>query len=452
VFPDADTDPAVRRALAERIFRAAVAAVDPVRLTERGVATLGLGRSAGRIHLLAIGKAAPGMAVGAMRALAAGGVPVAGGIVVGADDGPPLPGLARATGDHPLPGPASVRAAVAIEAAASEVRPGDTALVLLSGGASSLVGAPVDGVALADLATLTQLLLGAGVDIETINAMRRRVSRLGAGRLARRLAPARIVRLTISDVPGFDDDVIGSGPCSPDPSTAAELIARLRAEGLWACLPDSVGAYLSHVEAGRRAETAKPGDPAFQRLERVSLASNRTACEAAVKAARRRALAVPNGVEALESGGANDARAQGARLGEELVAQARSAPGARWCRVLGGEPAMRLAGAPADALGGRMQAFALAAARALHAGGEHGRRVTILAAGTDGRDGPTDAAGAIIDAESWAKIAAGGRNPASDLELYRAYRSLDSVGTLLRTGPTGTNVADVVVAIVGARR
>jgi hydroxypyruvate reductase len=186
-----------------------------------------------------------------------------------------------------------------------------------------------------------------------------------------------------------------------------------------------------------------PDHPAFRRVTIEMLADNRTACAGAVRAARAR------GYDAAlhETQLAGEARALGTRIATTLRAEAeRTRGGPGTVHVWGGEAAVTLHDAPPDALGGRMQELALSAAHTLDvlAAG----RVTLLAAGTDGRDGPTDAAGAVVDGETWARITATGRDPASDLAAHRSHAALDAAGALLRTGSTGTNVADLVIALV----
>lgn len=439
--------------LLRSIFDAAVAGAQPRRATERAVARLR--PSMDRAWIIALGKAAHAMAAGAVDGLGRRGLQPVGGIVIAADAAsPPHPALETVEGNHPLPGVRSLVAARRLGELCERVEPDDEVLVLLSGGASSLAGAPVEGVTTAELAQLNALLLGSGVDIGRINATRKRFSRWGAGRLAAALAPARVDCLVVSDVVGDDVATIGSGPCVGDATTASTLGAWLRESGLWEAIPAAMAEEIGAVEQGARPETPKPGDPVFRRVTTRVILGNRDALRAA--AARAAAL----GVQTL--GVRGEMRGEAARRGELIAARlvaARAtvraekgdAGAARHgCFLWGGETTVTLGTAGGDALGGRCQELALAAARALYALGDQASGITLLAAGTDGRDGPTDAAGAIVNCETWQSVRAAGRDPARDLAAHDSHRALDAAGALLRTGLTGTNVTDVVIGLVNA--
>ena len=438
--------------LLRSIFDAAVAGAQPRRATERAVARLR--PTMDRVWIIALGKAAHAMAAGAVDGLGRRGVQPVGGIVVAADaKSPPHPALETVEGNHPLPGVRSLVAARRLGELCERIEPDDEVLVLLSGGASSLAGAPVDGVTTAELARLHALLLGSGADIGRINAARKRFSRWGAGRLAAALAPARVDCLVVSDVVGDDVATIGSGPCVGDPTTASALGGWLRESGLWDAVPAAMTEELLAVERGARTETPKPGDAAFRRVTTRVILGNRDALRAA--SARAAALGMQVlGVrgemrgEAVRRGGLIAGRLAAARATSR--AEADDGAARYRCLLWGGETTVTLGGTVGDSLGGRSQELALSAARALYALGDLARGVTILAAGTDGRDGPTDAAGAIVDGETWDSVRVAGRDPARDLAAHDSYRALDAAGALLRTGLTGTNVSDVVVGLVRA--
>ncbi|MFL5574515.1 MAG: glycerate kinase [Gemmatimonadaceae bacterium] len=433
-------------ALLRSLFDAAVAGAQPRAATERAVGRLGLGPEP--VWVVALGKAAPSMAAGAVAALAALGREPTGGIVVGAGAAAsPHPALAVAVGDHPMPGPRSLAASAALAGVLSRVEGNDSVLVLLSGGTSSLVGAPVPGVDPEDLARLNALLLASGADITLVNGVRKRVLRWGAGRLALAVTPARLVSLAASDVIGDDQATIGSGPCVPDPTTAAGVLAALRRVGLGAeRLPSTVRTYLEAVERGALPETPKPGDRAFERGSAAVIVRNADAVRAAAGAARAHGLRVVRARAAL----CGEARERGLEIARRVAAGALDGGASGSCYIWGGETTVTLGGAAPDALGGRSQELALAAAGALHELGARARGVTLLAAGTDGRDGPTDAAGAVVDATTWDSVRRAGRDPARDLAAHDAYHALDAAGALLRTGSTGTNVMDVVIGVVRA--
>ena len=436
---------ATRRALLEDLYAAAIAAAAPGPAMEHALA--GLSDPGERpVWLFALGKAAFPMARAAVNELRRRGWPLGGGLVVPPAEAPsPHPSLEIAAGDHPEPGPRSLAAANALARVTERVQPEDEAWVLLSGGATSLLGAPIEGVAPADLTALYSLLLGSGLDIVAMNRIRKRFSRWGAGRLAAALAPARVRVFVVSDVIGDDLASIASGPCVPDPTKAAEVRAALEQADLWNRLPDPLREVVARAIEGRIPETPKPGDPAFARVETRLIASNRLALEAA--AARAAALGLaPRLMDAVLSG---EAAYTGRQVASTVLSYCRgsgSQPAASpRCLIWGGETTVTLGPDPGG-LGGRSQELALAAAEVLDRA-DSVAAPAILAAGTDGRDGPTDAAGAVVDSTTWKAMRQAGRDPERDLIAHDAYRALDSAGALLRPGLTGTNVMDVVFGL-----
>jgi glycerate 2-kinase len=459
------------RDLLAELYAVATAAVAPGPAVAQRLAGLAPGQLK-PIWIVALGKAAQPMAQAAVETLRErGSQPLGGVIVAPAPGAPPSPSLDLVVGDHPEPGPDSLAAAEALARVVGRVGAGHEVWVLLSGGTTSLIAAPVGEIAPAELSALYQLLLGSGLDIAAMNRIRKRFSRWGAGRLAQALAPARVRVLVVSDVIGDDLASIGSGPCVPDASTAIEVRQLLEGAGLWQRIPAAARRHLAEVEAGTMAETPKPGDQAFANVTLELVASNRLALEAAAKRAAELGLApvvaeTPLAGEAAAAGASvaatllhncgrqsipqpEEARASGVpKVGAPrqpvpeagALRQAEEFRGGCW--IWGGETTVTLG--PSAGLGGRCQELALAAARDLA-----GRTVVsaLLAAGTDGRDGPTDAAGAIVDASTWSAIVAAGRDPGRDLENHNAYRALDAVGALLRPGLTGTNVMDVVIGV-----
>jgi glycerate 2-kinase len=369
--------------------------------------------------------------------------PAGGLVVTPAGAAAPHPALGVAVGDHPEPGPGSLAAAEALAAVAPRASAGGEVWVLLSGGTTSLLGAPVEGIAPGELTNLYSLLLGSGLDITAMNRIRKRFSRWGGGRLALALAPARVRVYIVSDVIGDDVAAIGSGPCVPDPTTAAEVHRLLEESGLWERIPQPARRQVARAEAGQMAETPKPGDQAFARVTLELIASNGLALEAAAKRAAELGLApvVSNTPLAGEASAAGTSVA--ATLLQDCAGRDIPQPDRKRCWIWGGETTVTLGTAPAG-LGGRCQELALAAARSL-SGAPPG--IALLAAGTDGRDGPTDAAGAIVDGRTWASVSAAGRDPARDLAAHDAYRALDAAAALLRPGLTGTNVMDVVIGV-----
>jgi hydroxypyruvate reductase len=303
----------------------------------------------------------------------------------------------------------------------------------------------VPGVAPDDFVQLYRLLLASGLDIRTMNLVRKRVSRWGAGRLALALSPARVRVFALSDVADDDLATIGSGPCAPDPTGAAELRTMLGVRGLWQKLPPTIASYIDEVIAGLRGETPKFDDPRFSRVHNRVLANTQTALRGAAEQARVLGLS-----SSMEGGLTGDATERGADIAAFLVEADRR--GRRGVFLWGGETTVTLDLPPSPErssqpvrprLGGRCQDFALSAAVRLGEA-QVGNRITLLAAGTDGRDGPTDAAGAVVDGTT--ALAVG--NPRDHLERHDAYPALRRAQALFITGPTGTNVRDVVFGLI----
>jgi hydroxypyruvate reductase len=437
------TSPPRGRELLSDLYEAAVAAVAPTPLATSALTDLDAPADQ-RFWVFAFGKAAPAMALGAVSALRRSLHTIAGGLVVSAEPAaPPFSTIRSTRGDHPLPGANSFAAAQLIADAVTSVRGDDAAIVLVSGGTTSLVAAPVRGVKEEDVTHLFVQLMDAGLDISAMNAVRKRFLRWGAGRLAVALAPARTRVLLLSDVPGDLPADIGSGPCAPDEWSARDLTAMLKDARLLDKLAPSLRDYLSSVFRGLSPDTPKPGHPAFAHVSTHVVGSNALALDAALARATKLGMAAERGAFALSG----EASGCGERIARVLLERATN--GRKGCMVWGGETTVHLGSASAaQGTGGRCQELALAAARALADGGGAAQRVTLLAAGTDGRDGPTDATGAFADASLWQRIREAGADPDAALAQHRAYAALDAAGALLRRGPTGTNVMDVVIAVV----
>jgi glycerate-2-kinase len=310
--------------------------------------------------------------------------------------------------------------------------------VLLSGGASSLLACPAGELTLEDLAATTRALLEAGAEIEQLNAVRKHLSAMAGGRLAQRTAARRVEVLAISDVPGDRLDVIGSGPFAADPTTYADALAVLAERGVLERVPARVRAHLEAGARGELDETPKPGDPALSRVHTTLLATNRDAVEVARDAAQRRGL----GVRVVSNPLAGEAR----EAGRWLVALARRARASQpLCLVAGGETAVTVRG---RGRGGRNQELALAAALAL----DRGPATALLAAGTDGSDGPTDAAGAFADEGTVERGRRAGVDALAALAENDSYGFFAAEGGLWVTGPTRTNVMDLALVRVEPSR
>lgn len=422
------------------LFAASLIAADPTSFTARAIRGRLPGRGSGdrQTWMIAIGKAATTMARAATHEMSERGTTVTGGIVIGPSPEPaPRSELVAIHGDHPLPGPNSTLASRALADLCDQVRPNDHVFVLLSGGASSLTAEPVDGVAREDLHALCTTLVKSGLDIRQVNGIRKRFLRWGAGRLAARLAPARVDQIVLSDVTGDDLTHIGCGPCVPDPHHAADVLRLIADAGLTEHIPSGILTYLDGVMVGAHPETPKPDAPAFAMPLAPSVKGNASVLEAG--ALRARVLGF-DPVIIIAEPLAGDAEQAGLRIADAALALPRGGA-ALW----GGETTVKLGAAHGD--GGRCQQLALAASLHMQAAGRAADGITILAAGTDGRDGPTDAAGAIVDSGTAARIIEAGIDPFIALARHDAYEALHLGGALLKTGLTGTNVGDVVIAI-----
>lgn len=486
------------RGALEAIFAAALDAVDPAAAVRRAVVREdGVGREAApgggrgrlvlageplapgaRLGAVAVGKAALPMAA-AFEAVAGGDLAWGLGVTKEGHGREPTHGLRRFAlreAAHPVPDArCEVAAREVLERVAREPAP-DALVVLLSGGTSSLWACPLPGLALEDVAAATRTLLAAGAPIEELNAVRKHLCELAGGRLAAASAAPRVHVLVISDVLGDRLEVIASGPCAPDPTTYADALEILeRRAPARAGEPPSLARVRAHLEAGTRGERPEspgPDHPAFAggRVRHAVLASNATALDAAADAARRAGYAPRVVTRALRG----EARVAGRRLAglgrAAAAALAKGAPATSptpeaVCLLAGGETTVTVRG---EGRGGRSQELALAAALTLAGFSESGLgsrsgsdagadapgdppagRVGLLAAGTDGSDGPTDAAGAFADAGSVARGRRRGVDAGQALARNDAYAFFAAEGGLLRTGPTGTNVMDLVLVGVG---
>ena len=423
-----------------RVFRAGVRAADPQQAARQAVLTLD--DLASSVWVIAVGKGAHRMASGATEALRQRKVPIAGGLVVANELDPAAThGLEACAGDHPTPGAGSLAAADRLAAVAAQTTADADAVVLVSGGATSLIAAPVADISQDALRETFGALLGSGADIGLMNAVRKRLLRFGAGRLALSLGARRIHCLIASDVIGNDPASIASGPCVPDTGSALETRRRLQASRVWDALPPPVRDVLEAMVDGRIEDVPRANHPRFGSTS-VRIILDRTDAErGAADEANKHDVTVTVRHEPLEG----EASIAGRRFVSELLARRDQG---RRCTIWSGETTVSLD--ESRSAGGRCQEFALAAAIGLEEAGDKARNLTILAAGTDGRDGPTDAAGAIVDASTCSSIRSHGVDPRDSLRQHDSYRALEAAGALLKTGSTGTNVNDLVVGYVSA--
>lgn len=434
----------------ERIIDAALAAVDPYWAIKRVVQTHAAGLKIGQQHygldkyqrvvLVGLGKAAYPMAV-AMEELL--GNQLETGIIVTKDgyaksaNGAKLQPLRRTqvyeTG-HPLPDERGIAAAQEIIRLLDKLGKDDLVIFLISGGGSALLTCPVPGVSLADLQDLTNLLLRSGATINQLNTLRKHLDIVKGGGLARLAAPATMVTLILSDVIGDPLDVIASGTTVPDNSTYQDAWSILDQFDLGAAVPESVLFQLDKGRQGAIPETLKPGDPIFDRTQQVIIGNNYEAASAAAIQARESGMNTLLLTSFLQ-GEARELGRMVAALARQVQATGEPVkPPA--CIIAGGETTVTVRG---DGKGGRNQELALGALEEM--AGLPG--MLLLALATDGGDGPTDAAGAVVTGESLDRALKLGLKPQSYLERNDAYTFFDNLGDLLKPGPTQTNVNDL---------
>jgi hydroxypyruvate reductase len=424
------------REAARAIWRAALAAGDVAPLVARVVRRdadriLVAGRPCpSRVLLFGAGKASGAMARAVEEIL---GERVVDGLVI-VKDGYTVPTrrIRLVEAGHPVP---DARGEVAAREMLARVRGAtgdDLVLFVISGGGSALTPAPAPPVTLAEKQETTRLLLAAGATINELNAVRKHVSLVKGGQLARAASPARVVSLILSDVVGDPLDVIASGPTAPDRSTFAEALAVLERKAVAPRIPATVRDRLTAGAAGRIEETPKPGDRLFDAVDNVVIGNNALVVDAAAAEASRLGYRPELLTRSLQGEAREVARA--------LVARARALP-PRTCLIAGGETTVTVHG---GGRGGRCQELALAAALAL----DGDPTLVVLAAGTDGTDGPTDAAGAIADAGTVARGERDGpRSARAALDDNDAYPFLAHAGDLLVSGPTNTNLLDIYLVL-----
>lgn len=437
--------PAKVTRLLSRLITAGLDAADPGiavgRAVSRSGADLRVGpqrydlRNYRRVAIVGAGKASARMAVALEQLL---GSRVDGGLVV-VKYGHALPTrtVEIVEAGHPVPDQAGQKAARRLLDFLAGCGPKDLVFVLLSGGASSLLPAPAAGLTLAETQQTTTLLLQSGATIQEINRVRKHLSAIQGGRLVA-ATQARIVSLILSDVIGDDLGTIGSGPTAPDPSTFAQACAVLQDYGIWQAVPGAVRSALQAGKRGKREESPKPGSPLFHRVQNHIIGGNAASVAAVAETARTAGL-TPLVLTTRLTGEAREAARLFGAMGKELVASGRPIQRPA-CVIAGGELTVTVRG---TGKGGRAQEFALAAAQDI-AGLP---RLWIAAFGTDGTDGPTDAAGAVADGTTVPRAERQGLDPAESLRDNASYKFFRKMGGHIVTGPTGTNVNDIHLLI-----
>ena len=427
----------------DAIFKAALDAVDPYAAVKNHidrVRTICREEGLTKIYVVGLGKAAYTMTralVDAMRDRITGGVVVT--KYGHAPDGPLSENIAIYEAGHPVPDENGVTGAGRVVELLGGADRETLVVCLISGGGSALFVAPAEGLSLDDKQVMTRILLKGGADIVELNTVRKHLSRVKAGRLAEAASPARVLSLILSDVIGDPLDFIASGPTSPDTTTWADALAIVTRYDTAGEMPQKILQFLRDGSEGKIPDTPKKDNPLFARVENIIIGSNRIATEAARKKARE--LGYEPVVLSTElQGEARDA----ARWLYRQVLESQSCLSSgrkRISLIAGGETTVTVRG---KGLGGRNTEMALAFAMAIE--GTSG--ITFLSAGTDGTDGPTDAAGAIVDGQTIPKARALGLDPQSFLDDNDSYHFFEKAGGLLKTGPTGTNVMDLQVILI----
>jgi glycerate 2-kinase len=431
-----------------RIFAAGVAAGDPVAAVQRTVTrqddvllvqgvSYDLRRYA-RVYVVGGGKAGATMAQGLETIL--GERLTGGAVTVKYGHMAPVQRVTIHEAGHPIPDAAGVHGAEAMMHLAQQAGADDLVFCLLSGGGSALLPAPSDGISLAEKQQVTGLLLECGASIDEINVIRKHISRLKGGQLARLVAPATLITLVLSDVVGDRLDAIASGPTVPDPTTYQDCLEIVQRYDLLERLPASVRAHLQGGQAGDYAETPKPGEAVFAQCQTAIIGNNRTALQTAREAACRLGYDTLILSSSIQGETRHIARMHAAIAQEICQSGAPLRPPA--CVISGGETTVTIRG---DGKGGRNQEFVLAAAVDI-AGLE---QVVVLSGGTDGTDGPTDAAGAVADGDTVRRARTLGLQPEKWLQRNDSYHFFAALDDLLITGPTGTNVMDIHLVLVG---
>ncbi len=462
--------PPERGDLITGILEAALRAVEPAAAVERHLrrdgAALFIGQQTydltrfRRVMIVGVGKASVPMGVAAARIV---GDRLASGILVTKEghasaqlrDLPPAT-LRQAQGrpcdlqlfeaSHPFPDKRGVRASQRILALLQNLTPDDLVLCLISGGASALFTAPAPGLTLSDLQSLTGTLLACGATIHEINTLRKHLDTVKGGGLARWVFPATMATLILSDVVGDPLEVIASGPTVPDPTTFGDALAVLERYSIADEIPPAVLTHLRDGLAGRISETPKPGHPLFERVQNTIIGSNRQAAEAALEQARADGFHTLLLTTYLQ-GEAHQAGRILAAVARQIAASGQPIPHPA-CIVAGGETTVTLTvpssqngdkGIGARGIGGRNQELALGAVTDLSGLTD----VALVTLATDGGDGPTDAAGAVVTGETLARARLAGLDPMDFLARHDSYHFFESLGDLIKTGPTQTNVNDL---------
>ena len=431
----------------DKVLQAALAAVEPGQAVRRFVSRdddrLIVGDRAyrladfRRVVVIGAGKASAPMAA-AVEEVVGDRLPIEGSVTVRYGNSAPTRHVRIREGGHPVPDSACAEGTQAIVELMEDIDERDLVVCVISGGGSALLTLPDDDLSLDDLQRTTDALLRSGATINEFNVVRKHLDAVKGGGLARLAAPARLVTLMLSDVVGNPLDAIASGPTVADTSTWSDAAAVFDRYDLWDRVPASVARRLRAGVAGDLPDTPKPGDPLFERTQAVIVGSNLLACQAAASAASDAGFSTLVLTTYVEGEAREVSRVLAGLLRE---VDASGHPLQRpCCLIAGGETTVTIRG---GGRGGRNQELALSAAFSL----QGTRDVLLASVGTDGSDGPTDAAGAFVDGTTLDRARALGLDAARYLADNDSYTFFDRLGDLIRTGPTNTNVNDLYVLL-----
>ncbi len=426
------------------VLNAALKAADPYLVTLETLRSKLdiIAKITGRIYIVGAGKAGAAMSRAAEEVF---GERIASGLVIVKEGhsetgGLPLSRIALVEAGHPVPDTRGVRATLRLLDIVHGAGKDDLVVCLISGGGSALLTSPVESVTLEDVQSVTRLLLHSGATINELNAVRKHLSIISGGQLAKAAAPARVLSLILSDVTGSPLDVIASGPTAPDPTTYADALQIIDRYGILSEIPVSIVARIEDGISGKRSETPKPGNALFDGVTNLLIASNVIAIEAAANRARSLGMDTLIATTFLE-GEAREIGKALAGIGKEVFTHGRPVrrPG---CILFGGETTVTVRG---GGTGGRNTELALAAALALEGWGPD---IVVASLATDGGDGTSPSAGAIADGTTISRGQILGIDAHAALVQNDSYAYWHTLGDAIMTGPTGTNVNDVMAVFI----